>query len=117
MSAYGFLAYALSAWLFGWGLYGIISSRNWIHLVICVAVMQSATYVLLLGVGYRLGAAAPVFAQFSASTAAVDPVVQALMLTDVVVEATVMALLLALAVRAHQRTGSLDPTAAREMRG
>jgi multicomponent Na+:H+ antiporter subunit C len=117
MSAYGFLPYALSAWIFGWGLYGIISSRNWVHLVICLAVLQSATYLLLLGIGYRIGAAAPVFAQFSASTVAVDPVVQALMLTDVVVEATVMALLLALSVRAHQRTGSLNPGAAREMRG
>jgi len=117
MSVYGFLPYALTAWLFGWGLYGIVSSRNWVHLCICLAIVQSSTYVLLLGIGYRLGAAAPVFAQFSASTAAVDPVVQALMLTDIVVEATVVALLLALAVRAHQSTGSLDPSASCEMRG
>jgi multicomponent Na+:H+ antiporter subunit C len=117
MSAYGFLPYALSAWIFGWGLYGIISSRNWVHLVICLAVLQSATYLLLLGIGYRIGAAAPVFAQFSASTVAVDPVVQALMLTDVVVEVTVTALLLALAVQAHERTGQLDPTKLGIIRG
>ncbi len=42
-------------------------------------------------------------------TPAVDPVVQALMLTDIVVEATVAALLLALAVQVYQRAGSLDP--------
>ena len=42
-------------------------------------------------------------------TPAVDPVVQALTLTDVVVGATVTALLLALAVQAHKRFGTLDP--------
>ena len=47
----------------------------------------------------------------------VDPVVAALMLTDIVVETTVMALLLALAVQAHKRTGSLDPADMRIMRG
>jgi multicomponent Na+:H+ antiporter subunit C len=44
---------------------------------------------------------------------AVDPVVQVLVLVDIVVEATVSAVLLALAVQAHKRFGSLDP---RDMR-
>jgi multicomponent Na+:H+ antiporter subunit C len=47
----------------------------------------------------------------------VDPVVQALMLTDVVVEATVVALLLALAAKAHQCGGSLDPDKLRTLKG
>jgi multicomponent Na+:H+ antiporter subunit C len=39
----------------------------------------------------------------------VDPIVQALMLTDIVVEVTVMALLLSLAVQIHKRHGTLNP--------
>ena len=39
------------------------------------------------------------------------------MLTDVVVEATVVALLLALTVQAHKRSGSLDPDQLRALRG
>jgi multicomponent Na+:H+ antiporter subunit C len=39
------------------------------------------------------------------------------MLTDIVVEATVMALLLALAIQAEERTGSVDPEQLRTMRG
>jgi multicomponent Na+:H+ antiporter subunit C len=39
------------------------------------------------------------------------------MLTDVVVEATVIALVLSLAVRAHQRAGKLDPDDLDPMRG
>ena len=46
-----------------------------------------------------------------------DPVVQALVLTDIVVGATVTALLLALAVQIHKHKGSLDPEELREMRG
>jgi multicomponent Na+:H+ antiporter subunit C len=104
-----FLPYAVAGWLLLWGLYGIASSRNLIHLVICLAVLQSSTYVLLLAIGSKAGGVAPVFADVPLGTPAVDPVVQALMLTDVVVEATVAALLLAIAVQAHERGGSLDP--------
>ena len=39
------------------------------------------------------------------------------MLTDVVVEVTVMALLLAVAVKAHDRTGTLDPNQLGMLRG
>lgn len=111
------LAYLVAAWLFVVGLYGVVTSRNFVHLVICLSVMQSSTYVLLLTIGYRWGASAPVFAGVPAGTPAVDPVVQALMLTDVVVEVTVMALLLALVVQAHDHTGKLDPNELGIMRG
>jgi multicomponent Na+:H+ antiporter subunit C len=112
-----FLPYAVAAWLFGIGLYGVVSSRNLIHLVICLSVVQSATYVLLLGIGYRTGAQAPIFADVPLGTPAVDPVVQALTLVDVVVEATVSALLLALAVQTHKRFGTIDPDELSALRG
>lgn len=111
------LPYAVAIWLFLVGLWGVVTSRNLIHLIICLAVLQSSTYVLLLAIGYRAGAAAPIFADIPVGTPAVDPVVQALTLTDVVVEATVSALLLALAVQAHKRFGTLDPDELRAMRG
>jgi multicomponent Na+:H+ antiporter subunit C len=105
----GYLPYALAGWLVLWGLYGVVTSRNLIHLVICLAVLQTSTYLILLAIGYKAGAVAPIYADMPGGTPAVDPVVQALMLTDIVVEATVVALLLAVAVQAHERGGSLDP--------
>jgi len=111
------LAYGVAAWLFLVGLYGLVTSRHLIHLVICVSVAQSSTYVLLLAVGYRDGAQAPVFADIPTRTPVVDPVVQALTLTDIVVEATVTALLLALAVQAHKRFGTLDPDEVGALKG
>ena len=112
-----FLPYAVAAWLFVVGLYGIVTSRNLIHLVVCVTVVQASTYIVLLGIGYRTDAAAPIFADIPTSTPTVDPVVQALTLTDVVVEATVVALLLALAIQAERRFGTLDPNELGALRG
>ena len=111
------LAYAVAGWLFLVGLIGIVRSRNIIGVVICLGVVQSSTYVLLLAIGYRAGAKAPIFADIKPGTPVVDPVVQALTLTDVVVEATVTAVLLAIAVQAHKRFGTLDPDQFAEMRG
>ena len=112
-----FLPYVVAAWLFLIGLYGIITSRNLIHLIVCLAVVQSATYVLLLSIGYRAGAGPPIFANVPPNTPAVDPVVQALTLTDIVVGATVTALLLALAVQIHKKRGTLDLEKLRAMKG
>jgi multicomponent Na+:H+ antiporter subunit C len=112
-----FLPYAVAAWVMVTGLYGIVTSRNLIHLVICLSVVQSSTYLLLLSIGYKDGGEPPVFSDRPASTKAVDPVVQALTLTDVVVGTTVTALLLAIAVQAHKRYGSLDPDELHPMRG
>jgi multicomponent Na+:H+ antiporter subunit C len=110
-------AFLLPAWLFAIGVYGIITSRHFVHLIGCLTVVQSATYVLLLSVGYKTDAGAPIFADHPVGSPAVDPVVQALSLVDVVVEATVVALLLALAVDAAKRFGTLDPQELRAMRG
>jgi multicomponent Na+:H+ antiporter subunit C len=111
------LPYLVAGWLLLVGLYGIVTSRHLVHLVICLTVMQASTYVLLLGVGYRAGAKAPVFADIPSSSQIVDPVVQALTLTDVVVEATVAALLLALAVQTQKRFGTVDPDELGALRG
>jgi multicomponent Na+:H+ antiporter subunit C len=104
-----FLPYAVAVWVLMVGLYGVVTSRNLIHLVICLGVAQSSTYLLLLTVGYRKDFVAPVFIDIPRRTNAVDPVVQALTLTDIVVGGTVTALLLALAVQMEKRLETLDP--------
>ncbi|MDT7952504.1 MAG: cation:proton antiporter subunit C [Acetobacteraceae bacterium] len=105
----GWLPWAVAAWLFGVGLYGIISSRHYVHLIGCLTIVQSATYVLLLSIGYRRGAGPPIFHAHPPSTPAVDPVMQVLVLTDIVVGATVTALLLVLVLQFHKRRGIVDP--------
>ena len=112
-----FLPYAVAAWLFLIGLYGIVTSRHLVHLIVCLTVVQSSSYVLLLAIGYLAGAEAPVFADIPTGTPVVDPVVQALTLTDVVVEATVSALLFGLALQAQKRFGTVNPDEIGVMKG
>jgi multicomponent Na+:H+ antiporter subunit C len=110
-------AYFLAAWIFLWGLYGIVTSQNLVHQVVCLSVLQTSTYVLLLAVGYKIGGTAPVFADIPVGTPVVDPLVQALMLTDIVVEATVAALLLSMVVKANELANSVDPEELRILSG
>jgi multicomponent Na+:H+ antiporter subunit C len=104
-----FLPYALCAFVFGCGLFGIVTSRNVIHIVVCVSVCQSATYILLLAIGYKQHGTAPIFSDIPSSRKVVDPVVQSLTLTDIVVAVAVSAVLLAFALKAYEHHGSLDP--------
>ena len=55
-----FLAYAVAAWLFVIGLFGIVTSRHLVHLTVSLAVAQSSTYLLLLSVGYLRHGSAPI---------------------------------------------------------
>jgi multicomponent Na+:H+ antiporter subunit C len=109
--------FIVAAWIVVVGLYGLVTSRDLIHQIVCLIVVQSSTYVLLLGVGYVTGGVAPYFSDISQHAKAVDPVVQALALTDIVVEAAVTALLLSFAVQAHKRFATLDPHDLAEFKG
>ena len=113
-----YLPYAVAVWLFLISFYAIVTSRNLIHVIVCLVVMQSSTYILILSVGYRTRGVSPIFLKNEAppGTPAVDPVGHALVLTDVVVGATVMALLLALAIQVQKRRGTLDPHKLRPMK-
>lgn len=110
------LPWFVAAWLFGVGLYGLATSRHAVHLVGCLTVCQSATYVLLLGLGFVNGAGPPIFYDHPPGTPAVDPIVQALVLTDIVVGAAVSALLLTIAVQVQKRRHTLDPQVLRPLR-
>ena len=112
------LAYGTGVWLLLAGSFGIVRSRHLVHAVVCLSVAQSGTYVLLLAIGFQRGASAPVFGSTTRpSTRVVDPVVQALTLTDIVVSATVTALLLAIAVQVQKLQHTVDPDELRELRG
>jgi multicomponent Na+:H+ antiporter subunit C len=111
----GVLPYAVAAWILLAGCYGIATSRNYIHVVGCLAVVQSSTYLLLLMVGWSDHATAPVFGDVDPGVPVVDPVVQALTLTDIVVGGAVTALLLALTIQLAKRQGSIDPDRIRSL--
>lgn len=102
--------YVVAALVFTVGLYGIVTSRHIVHLIICLTVVQSATYILLIAIGYRIGSGAPIFIDLPPHRKpAVDTIVQALALTDIVVSAATAALLLAIATQVWRVKGEVDP--------
>ena len=110
--------YVIAVWLLLIGIFGVVRSRHLVHTVVCVSIAQSSTYVLLLAVGYQRGASAPIFGTANPpGSPVVDPVVQAMTLTDIVVSATVSALLLALVVQTAKRHGTVVPDELHALRG
>lgn len=112
-----YLPYAIAAWLFLVGLYGVISSRNLVHLNHLRQRYPIIELCAVAGNWLPDRGNSPIFVDVPVGTPAVDPVVQALMLTDVVVEVTVVALLLALAIQVHKRHGTLNPDELRKLKG
>ena len=112
-----FLAFGVAGWIFLIGVYGAIVSKNLIHLALCLTVTQSATYILLLSIGYKRHGTAPIFKGVELGTTSVDPIVQSLTLTDVVVSVTVVGLILALALNAYDKVKTVDPDELAELKG
>jgi multicomponent Na+:H+ antiporter subunit C len=109
--------FLVAGWICVIGIFGIVTSRNLIHLAICLTITQSSTYVLLLSIGYVKGGGPPIFKGVKLGTTAVDPVVQSLVLTDIVVSVTVLALILALALNVQKQAGTMNPDEIAEMQG
>jgi multicomponent Na+:H+ antiporter subunit C len=113
--------YVVAGWLVLVGLYGVVTSRHLIHLALSLSVTQSAVWILLLAVGAEEQAVAPIVTggadQPVTDRDVADPVLQALSVTDIVVGAAVIALLLAFAVQIRKRCGTVDPAELRDLRG
>ncbi|NEA27544.1 NADH-quinone oxidoreductase subunit K [Actinomadura bangladeshensis] len=109
--------YVVAGVLFVAGLYGVATSRSYVHLGVCLNIIQSSTYLLLLAIGFRRGSSPPVTQGMTPGTPLTDPVVQALTLTDIVVSVVVLALVLSLALQAHRHAGTVDPEQMRPTRG
>lgn len=104
------LPYIAAVLVFSLGIYGAITAKHVVQQILCIAVAQSGTYLLLIGLGFRHGAGPPIFTSAPPSrVTAVDPLVQALALTDVVVSAATTALLLAIVMQIVKRGGTTLP--------
>jgi multicomponent Na+:H+ antiporter subunit C len=112
-------AYVVAVFVLMVGAFGIVRSRNLVHAVVCLSVAQAGTYILLLAIGYQKKVPPPVFGSpaVKPSASVTDPLVQAMALTDIVVSATVTALLLAVAVQVSKRHGTIDVNELAALRG
>ena len=115
------MIYTLCLILFAIGLYGVLSQKNLIKIIIGLGIMEYAVNVFLIMLGYRKDGLAPIMDRgvdlnkFVAG--AVDPLPQAMVLTAIVINFAVLALAISIAIRLYQKYGTYDITEIRHLRG
>ncbi|SFJ05648.1 sodium:proton antiporter [Celeribacter neptunius] len=93
------------------GLYGALTNRDIIRMIVSFTIADTGVNVVLVSVGYLTGREAPILDTIPVADAAAritDPVPQALVLTAIVIGLGVTALMLAYAYRLFRARGSLD---------
>jgi multisubunit Na+/H+ antiporter MnhC subunit len=124
------MVYVLLLVLFAVGLYGVLSQKNLIKIIIGIAILEHAVNLLLVAIAYRPCSApteetgtstAPVraigesAADFAARAS--DPLPQAMVLTSVVIGLAVLVLLVTISLRLYQRYRTYDVSEMRRLRG
>ncbi len=94
------------------GLWGILTRTNIIQIIVSFSVIDTGVHLLMVASGYLHLRTAPILSEgLSASEApllVVDPLPQALVLTAIVIGLGVTALMLAFALRIHEKNGTLE---------
>jgi multicomponent Na+:H+ antiporter subunit C len=109
--------YFLALVLFCVGIYGVLSKRNLIKILLGMVIAEHAVLLLFILVGYRMNGRAPILSPDAPITQMVDPLPQAVVLTAIVIGLGTTALLVALALRLYGKYGTYDITKIRELRG
>lgn len=103
------------------GLYGVLAQRNIVKIVISLLIIEYGIHLFLMLQGYRSGGVAPILdAHGDRATwlnQAVDPLPQALVLTSIVIGLGVLAMMIALCSKLHQRYGTFDITRIKKVKG
>lgn len=109
--------YLLCFILFLVGLYGVLTRRNIIKIIIGLSFMEFSMFLFLLLIGYIEGGAAPILTEIGEDIRFVDPLPQAMVLTAIVIALAGNAMLLAIAVRLYKRYGTFDIRKINELKG
>ena len=99
------------------GLYILLTKHNLIKMIIGLTIMNTGVNLLLVSLGYKSEGTAPIFSKPGLNPESmVDPTVQALVLTAIVIGVAVLAMALSLAIRLYQHYGTLDMRKTKEQR-
>ena len=92
------------------GLYGIITKRNVIKIIISLNILEIGLNIFIISTGYVTGGVAPIYTLVSNNNSVnfVDPLPQALVLTAIVIGVGTTALGLALARKMYLKYGTSE---------
>ena len=111
------IAYVLCFILFLVGLYGLITRRNLIKIVISLSIMEFSIFLLLILIAYIEGGIAPILPENLPSPTYVDPLPQAMVLTAIVIGLATTAMLMAIAIRLYRNYNTFDIRKIKNLRG
>jgi multicomponent Na+:H+ antiporter subunit C len=94
------------------GLYGLLTDRNIIKILVAVNVMELGINLFIISIGYVEGGIAPILTAVNSNNGLsfVDPLPQALVLTAIVIGVGITGVGLSFARKIHQQYGTYDLT-------
>lgn len=92
------------------GIYGLITQRNVIKLIVSLNIFEIGLNVFIVSIGYVKDGIAPILTSYSSSSSLlyVDPLPHALVLTAIVIGVGITALALAFAKKMHEKYGTYE---------
>jgi len=109
--------YLLCFILFLVGLYGVITRRNLVKIVISLSVMEFSVFLFLALIGYIHNGEAPIVDTASPDAVYVDPLPQAMVLTAIVIGLATTAMLMSVIIRIYRKYKTLDIREINNLRG
>lgn len=103
--------------LFLVGLYGVLTRRNLIKVVIGLTIMEFSCFLFLSLLGYIDNGLAPILKDGATDALYVDPLPQAMVLTAIVIGLATNAMLLAIGIRIYKKYGTFDIRKVNELKG
>ncbi len=99
------------------GLYGALTKRDLIKIILSLGIMGYAVNLMIILFAYKKGASFAIMVKDGINSNMVDPLPQALILTSIVIELGITAMLVALAIRLFQKYKTFDITKIRRLSG
>ncbi|MDC7233086.1 MAG: sodium:proton antiporter [Spirochaetales bacterium] len=91
------------------GLWGILTNRDIIRMIVGFSLFDVGIHIIMLSIGYVAGGTAPIIENLSdIGKSYVDPVPQALVLTAIVIGLGITAFMLTYAVNMYEKKGTLE---------
>lgn len=109
--------YFLCLVLFNIGLYCVLRRRNIIKIIIGISIMEYAINFFFILIAYRWHGRAPLLSRNQEILRMVDPIPQALVSTSIVIGLSLLALLVAIAIRIFDKYKTFDITKIKQLKG
>ena len=117
------IVYTLCMVLIVTGLYAVLLKDNVIKKIIGLGIFTNGIHLFLVSLGYRTGGVMPIMTDITDQgflnfiSTAVDPIPSALILTSIVINLSVTAVALVIAVLVYRNFGTLNMKNVKELKG